>query len=189
MDGSGNVYIADVQNQQVVKETPSGSSYIQSVVASSTTTDSFYPWGVAVDGSGNVYIEDQPHYRVLKETPSGSSYSQSTVVSGLQYQMSSIAADASGNIYFTDSFHHAAVKETLISGVYQQSLVGNTGPYCIPNSVAVDTNGNVFIAGQYTSLIGGVLQLALPHLWRPRWETRMFNPQSALHRQIPRGSR
>jgi streptogramin lyase len=155
VDGNGNVYIGDVLNHQVVKEAPSGSSYIQSVVASSSGPNTFYPWGIAVDGSGNVYIEDHSNNQVLKETLSGASYSQSTVVSGLQYGISSIAADASGNVYFTDEFDHAAVKETLVSGNYYQSFVGNTGGYCIPNSVAVDANGNVFIAGEDSITVGG----------------------------------
>jgi uncharacterized protein YjiK len=154
VDGNGNVYIGDVLNHQVVKETPSGASYIQSTVASSSVGSTFYPNGIAVDGSGNIYIEDQTNKQVLKETLSGSTYLQSTVVSGLPYGISSIAADASGNVYFTDDFDHAAVKETLVSGNYQQSLVGNTGGYCIPTSVAVDTNGNLFIAGKNQILVG-----------------------------------
>ena len=155
VDGNGNVYIGDVSNHQVVKETPSGSNYVQSVVASSSGGITFYPYVIAVDGSGNVYIADPVNNGVLKETRSGSSYSQSIVFGSLQHGFSSMAVDAGGNIYFTDSFDHAAVKETLVSGNYVQSLVGNTGANCIPNAVAVDTDGNVFIAGENTISVGG----------------------------------
>jgi hypothetical protein len=154
VDGSGNVYIADGGSLQVVKETPSGSSYIQSVVAPFPAGGLTFVTGLAVDGSGNVYLAVSSSGQILKETPSGSGYAQSTVVTG-QYGISSIAADSSGNLYFTDSIDHAAVKETLVSGNYYPSLVGNTGGYCIPNAVAVDSNGNVFIVGHNTVLVGG----------------------------------
>ena len=157
VDASGNVYIGDLVNHQVVKEAPSGGAYVQSTVASSSGGSTFYPDGIAVDGGGNIYIEDQINKQVLKETLSGSIYSQSTVVSGLQYGISSIAADAAGNVYFTDDSDHAAVKETLVSGVYEQTLVGSTGGSCIPTEVAVDTNGNLFIAGKNQVLVGGTI--------------------------------
>jgi sugar lactone lactonase YvrE len=154
VDGSGNVYVADVENNQVVKETPSGSSYIQSLVVSSTVSNPFVPAGIAVDGSGNLYIADPNHGQILKETPSGSSYTQTTVISGLQHGITSIAADQSGDLYFTDQTDHTAVKEALVSGNYNQSLVGEGGPG-IPTMVAVDRNGNVYIAGIQYSLVNG----------------------------------
>ena len=67
VDGSGNVYIADMNNNRAVKETPSGGSYTQSIVDSSLNS----PGGVAVDGLGNVYIADTVNNRVLQETLSG----------------------------------------------------------------------------------------------------------------------
>ena len=51
VDGSGNVYIDDSYNYRVLKETPSGGSYTQSVVVCCDLSNSS---GVAVDGSGNV---------------------------------------------------------------------------------------------------------------------------------------
>ena len=64
VDGSGNVYIADYE---VLKETPSGGSYTQSLVANSTYNGLGQPWGVAVDGNGNVFIVDINYSQVLKE--------------------------------------------------------------------------------------------------------------------------
>ena len=50
VDGAGNVYIPDVANMRVLKETPAPGGYSQSVVDSGFG----YPSGVAVDGAGNV---------------------------------------------------------------------------------------------------------------------------------------
>ncbi|MGA7159216.1 MAG: hypothetical protein WBY53_20390 [Acidobacteriaceae bacterium] len=52
VDASGNVYIADTQNDRVLKETLSGGTYTQSTIGSGLVD----PWGVAVDVNGVVYI-------------------------------------------------------------------------------------------------------------------------------------
>ena len=54
MDGSGNVYIADTQQQPGVEGDVSAGGYTQSTIGSGLS----WPLGVAVDGSGNVYIAD-----------------------------------------------------------------------------------------------------------------------------------
>lgn len=64
MDGAGNVYIADQDASQMLKETPlSGGSYTQSTTFSGLGSVK----AVAVDGSGNVYISSLA-YGLLKET-------------------------------------------------------------------------------------------------------------------------
>ena len=60
MDGSGNVYIADIRNNRVLKETLCGGQlHPERIVASGLNA-----YGVAVDGSGNVYIADYDNNRV-----------------------------------------------------------------------------------------------------------------------------
>jgi len=139
VDGSGNVYIADTLNGQVLKETLSAGSYTQSTVAGSLNN----PSGVAVDGSGNVYIADTLNDRVLKETPSAGGYEQSTVASGFNSPYG-VAVDGSGNVYIADTGNGTVWKETLSADSYAQSAVasGLNNPY----GVAVDGSGNVYIA-------------------------------------------
>jgi len=64
VDGSGNVYFADGATNRVLKEAPSGSGYIQTVIANGGVNGLSEPGAVAVDGSGNVYIADSDNNRV-----------------------------------------------------------------------------------------------------------------------------
>ena len=151
VDGIGNVYIADTKNNRVLKETLSGGSYTQSVIANSTSNGLSGLAGVAVDAAGNVYIADSYNNRVLKETLSGGSYTQSTVGSGLS-SLEGVAVDGVGNVYITDYGYGQVLKETLSGGSYTQStIVGNglTNPW----GVAVDGAGNVYIADFYNNRV------------------------------------
>jgi DNA-binding beta-propeller fold protein YncE len=151
VDGSGNVYIADTDNNRVLKETLSAGGYTQSTVADAASGGLTVPNGVAVDGSGNVYIADTDNNRVLKETLSAGSYTQSTVAdaasSGL-YVPYAVAVDGSGNVYIADSGNSRVLMETLSAGSYTQSIVADaaSGGLYVPYAVAVDGSGNVYIA-------------------------------------------
>jgi sugar lactone lactonase YvrE len=151
VDGSGNVYIVDSGNNQVLKEMLSGGSYAQTTVANSTNNGLSYPQFVALDGSGNVYIADDNNSRVLKETPHpDGSYTQSVVVSTLYLEPYGVAVDGSGNVYVTDMQYKQVLKETLqADGTYTQSVVTDStknGISFAPIGVAVDGSGNVYIA-------------------------------------------
>ncbi len=141
-DAAGNLYIAEAVSANspqnaVVKETWTGSGYIQSTVA----TGLAYPVGVAVDGAGNVFIADQDAMQVLKETPaSGGGYVQTAAFTGLG-TVESVAVDGSGNVYI-GSLLSGLLKETLTSTGYVQSVI-SAGVY--PNGIAVDGAGNIYL--------------------------------------------
>jgi DNA-binding beta-propeller fold protein YncE len=139
VDGSGAVYIADSGNNQVLKETPSGSSYTQST----PITGLNQPYGLAVDSSGAVYVADSGTSQVLKETPSGSTYTASTVAGGLN-QPFGVAVDGSGAVYVADTLNNQVLKETPSGGGYTAGTVasGLNQPF----GVAVDGNGAVYVA-------------------------------------------
>lgn len=136
VDGSGNLYIADSTAGQIVKETLSGSSYTQSVLASGLDA----PYYVAVDGAGNLYLTDGDG--VLKETLSGGSYTQSVVTSGMT--SSGVAVDGSGNVYVTDADSSSVLKETPSGSSYTAAVVASG--LGMPLGAAVDGSGNVYVA-------------------------------------------
>jgi hypothetical protein len=132
VDGAGDLFIADLGNNRVVKLTPSPS---QTTVGSGLAT----PYGVAVDGSGDVYIAEYVNNQVVEVKPGGT---QTTVAvaSGLN-SPTGVAVDGSGDVFIADAGNNRVV-EVKRDGT--QTNVGsglNT-----PVGVAVDGTGDVFIA-------------------------------------------
>lgn len=76
LDGSGNIYVALTGQNQVLKETLAGGSYVPSVIPTSTLNS---PHGIAVDSGGNLFIADTGNGRVLMEIPSGAGYMETAV--------------------------------------------------------------------------------------------------------------
>ena len=77
VDGTGDVFIADTVNNQVVEVKPDGT---QTTVGSGLNL----PRGVAVDGAGDVFIADTLNSEVVEVTARGT---QTTVGSGLNYPL------------------------------------------------------------------------------------------------------
>ncbi len=127
------------------------------------------PRGVAVDSAGAVYIADTLNNRIRKITPDGNIV---TVAGGNQPGFSgdgsnalfaqlnrptSVAVDRFGNVYFTDTGNqrvrriNGAGIITTIAGNGAVGFRGDNGPGTSallnsPQSVAVDSAGNVYIA-------------------------------------------
>jgi sugar lactone lactonase YvrE len=140
VDSSGNVYIADTNNNQVLKEALSAGAYTQTVIVTGLST----PKGIALDGAGNLYIANTGNDQVLVETLSGGTYTQNTVGSELS-SPDGVAVDGSGNVYIADSSNNRVLKETLSEGSYTQSTV-TTSALNGPWRVEVDGSNNLYIA-------------------------------------------
>ncbi len=154
-DANGNVYIADSDNNRVLKETLSAGSYSESTVPTSALS---YPYGLVVDGAGSIYIADTFHQRILKETPSAGSYTESTIpTSTLNYPYVP-GVDGAGNVYIADCGNNRVLKETLSAGAYTESTVPTSTLSC--PSIAVDGAGDVYIVN-YLAPVNSVLKETL----------------------------
>jgi sugar lactone lactonase YvrE len=149
VDSNGNTYVADPGKGSVF-EYPAGSTGATAGVSIGTGLTS--PTGVAVDGQGNVYIGDSG--KVI-EVPfvAGAFAAQSVIQSGLGATLN-LAVDSAGNVYAADQANARVVKvsnpstkSTFLSGTTLSLDAGFAlGGFTKPSAVAVDSDGDVFVA-------------------------------------------
>ena len=174
VDGSGNIYVADVYNQTIRKITPEGVvSTLAGMAGVQGSTDDtgaaasfFYPHGVAADGSGNIYVADSGNNTIRKITPAGL-VSTLAGTAGIQGNADGtgtaasfsnpqgVAVDESGTVYIADTDNNTIRKitpEGIVSTlVGKTSRAGSTdgagaiASFSNPQGVTVDGSGNVYV--------------------------------------------
>jgi hypothetical protein len=150
VDSSGNVYVADT-NDNAVKEILAAGGY----TTINTLASSFNkPNGVAVDSSGNVYVADTNDNAVKEILAAGGYTTVNTLGSGFNLP-AGVAVDRSGNVYVADAGNNA-VKEILAAGGYTRVNTLGSG-FSKPNGVAVDGSGNVYVADAGNNAVKEIL--------------------------------
>ncbi len=175
VDGAGNVYVADSNNDTIRKITPAGEvvtlagSAGQVGSADGTGSDARfnYPTGVAVDTAGHVYVADQANHTIRQITPAGAVTTfagsagepGSTDGTGSAARFngpSGVAVDSGGTLYVGDQGNHTIRKITPTGEV--TTLAGSAGQpgsadgdagnarFNGPFGVAVDSGGYVYVA-------------------------------------------
>jgi sugar lactone lactonase YvrE len=173
VDRSGNVFVADTKANRIRMTSPGGAV---STLAGSSSGYGFLdgtgsaaqfrgPTGLAVDNTGNVFVADTGNQAVRKITPaalvstlagSGSiGRGDGTGTAARFRSPQGVAVDASGNVFVADT-GNSAIRRVSVDGAVStlagSSFVGfldGTGAsarFRNPTSVAVDSNGNVFVA-------------------------------------------
>jgi sugar lactone lactonase YvrE len=179
VDSSGNVYVADSDNQRIRKITPNGAvttlagshngGYADGI---GTAAKFSVSQEVAVDSSGNVYVADTYNHRIRKITPNGmvttlagsgnEAYADGNGTAASFTYPRGVAVDSSGNVYVADSYNQRIRKITPNGTVTTLAGSGNTGyadgmgtaaSFNSPNGVAVDSSGNVYVADSYNQRI------------------------------------
>ena len=136
------------------------------------------PEGIAVDGSGNLFITDTYNY-VVREVLASNSNIQTIAGNGFVYfggdgspalgaalnEPAGVAVDTSGNLFIADSYN-SVVRQVSGAAPNNISTVAGTPllsppcdppatgvEFCYPQSTAVDSAGNLFIADSGDSLV------------------------------------
>jgi sugar lactone lactonase YvrE len=130
--------------------------------------------GLAVDAAANVYMADFRNQTICRMTPAGAV----TILAGRAGSIGStdgkgsdarfhypqgVALDAAGNIYVADSWNNTIRRVTpsgmvtTLAGLARQvgstDGIGSAARFNYPNSVAVDSAGNIYVADLYNATI------------------------------------
>ncbi len=164
VDGSGNLYIANQDNNSIRKVDASTSNI--STVAGRATSDGAaataaqlnFPYDAAADGSGNLYIADAGSHSIRKVDASTGNISTAAGNGTAGYsgdgaaataaQINSprgVAVDGSGNLYIADHSNGRIRKVDASTGNISTVPVGG-GEISRPRGMAVDGSGNLYIA-------------------------------------------
>ncbi|MBI4658526.1 MAG: immunoglobulin domain-containing protein [Verrucomicrobia bacterium] len=173
LDGAGNVFVADLNNNRIRKLTPDGvvSTLAGSVQGFSDGTGSearfFLPGGVVVDSQGNVYVGDNANHTIRRITPVGvvgtlaglEGVSGPVDGTGSATRFNSpwgLAVDTTGNLYVADLLNHTIRMITprgevsTVAGwageIGSADGTGNAARFNRPYGVAVDSIGNLYVA-------------------------------------------
>lgn len=153
----GNVFVADTNNSRISKITPAG------IVSTYASGGYFTPYGLAIAANGTIYFSDGFSNRIrVVPSPgtitnlagSGSQGSNDGGVTEASFNNPrGLAVDAEGNVHVADSGNHKIRKIGPSGGVTtlagRDSCVDATGlaaRFNNPYGVAVDANGNTYVA-------------------------------------------
>ncbi len=139
VDGAGNVYVSDSNDDLVYVFNSSGAAMPGSPHPGPAGDT---PYGITVDAIGNIYVANGPAGTVTKITPGG----VLSNITGFTFPVD-VGTDASNNLYISDLGDFSAAGGSLrkvLAGTHTASIV-LTG-LNNPSGIAINTLGDIFIA-------------------------------------------
>jgi sugar lactone lactonase YvrE len=143
VDSSGNLYIGDTFNNQIIKIDALGNASVLAVTGLSPAMS--HPTALALDSAGNLYVADSNRNRILKVDRNGAA----TVVSmsGLTlFSPEGLAFDPAGNLYVSDSGNDRIIKIPAAGTAAVFNITGLGTPLFQSTGVGTDSAGNLYIA-------------------------------------------
>ncbi|MDO8414123.1 MAG: hypothetical protein Q7S51_10080 [Gallionellaceae bacterium] len=182
MDGVGNLYVADSNNNTIRKITVSGVvSALAGTAGVAGNSDgsgaaaSFnYPQGIATDSAGNIYVADTFNYTIRKITAIGAvstlagtagaaGSSDGNGTAAWFFAPYSLTSNSAGNLYVTDTYNHtirkittAGVVSTFAGAAREFGSSDGSGAaahFMNPYGIASDIAGNLYVADSSNHII------------------------------------
>jgi hypothetical protein len=169
---SGNIYIADADNNRIRIMTPNGevSTFVGTGVAGFSNGNpavaQFHrPRGIVIDAQGNLYVADTGNHSIRKVAPNGivstlagngnSGFANGQGANAQFNAPTTLIMGPAGDLYLADTFNHSIRKITLSGEV--TTIAGNgwggfrDGPsaqaqFRSPRGLAFDAQNNLYIA-------------------------------------------
>jgi sugar lactone lactonase YvrE len=172
IDAMDNLYMADRDNERIRKIDPfanvstvAGNGKYGNIDGPVSIAELWEPVGVAIDSKGNVYVAEGNNQLIRKISPDGmvstfagtgkSGFKDGPGNQALFYNPVSIAVDRQDNLYVAEETNNRIRKITpsgdvsTLAGSGANSYANGQGTkadFARPVGVAVDKNGNVFVA-------------------------------------------
>lgn len=172
IDGSGNIYVADRGNN-VIREimtngrtkTIAGNAVKGFIDATDEAAFFDNPTSVAIDSKGNVWVTDQGNSALREISSSGV---VTTIFGGPNQGVligfpAGITIDSQNNLYIADETGRIFEYNTtlsllyLLAGTYNgagyKDGLGSIALFNYPQSITIDSSGNIYVADQYNNVI------------------------------------
>ena len=172
MDNSGNIYVADYQNQLIRKIdihdnvfTLAGSGLIGTNNGIGAAASFSYPNGVGVDAAGNIYVADGSS-RLIRKINSGgvvSTFAGAAQANAFVFgDPQQVVVDPLNNVYVTDGLKNQVMKITssgvisVVAGSGSQGSANGVGASASFNGlvgITIGGDGSLYVADSFNNLI------------------------------------
>jgi sugar lactone lactonase YvrE len=181
VDGSGNVFVADAENNMIREITSAGvvttfAGSVNTGTANGTGAAATFnlPVGIAIDGNGNLFVTDSGNNMIRKITSSGvvttfagapgaAGYADGIGPAARFNDPRGISIDGNGNLFVADSTNNTIRKitsagvVTTIAGAPNQFAnqegTGAAALFDVPVGTAVDGSGDVYVSSELGYII------------------------------------
>lgn len=211
IDATGNLYVADVNNNSIRQITPAGvvttlaGSQVGFLDGTGPNAKFNNPLAIAIDASNNLYVADGENNVIRKITPAGAVTTLAgTGVRGhadgsaatAQFNIpAGIATDASGNIYVADN--NSYIRKITAGGIVS-TLAGTSNPgyldgpgisaqFDLPKGIQPDGNGNLFVCDLTNNLIRKITSANIVSTWAGSGEGYTDGPAATAKFNFPFG--